>query len=233
MPGRGWRCVNFAKCKNHTWRRPPKNECATCRGSLRGLHTRPAAALKGSGGEAKRKRPRVGARPAMAKRALQAATRGASRPGAPCNGQDEGLSLKDSMWSKLGELRREYGDASALRILAAALTFLEQLPLYIVPSRVATAALLSIGVALAADALQGKDLEDVGIMGRRNAANTASRAPARRLAGVDKAKAVQTLEARLLSAMFHAMVPSWALVTWNKNPVCSRRCPCAGACAGI
>ena len=106
------------------------------------------------------------------------------RPGAPCNGPDEGL--KDSMWSKLGELRREYGDASALKILAAALTFLEQLLLYIVPSRVATAALISIGVALAADALQGKDLEDVGIMCRRNAANTASRAPAQRLAGADK-----------------------------------------------
>ena len=125
------------------------------------------------------------------------------RPGAPCNGPDEGL--KDSMWSKLGELRREYGDASALRILAAALTFLERLPTYIVPSRVATAALLSIGVALAADAVI--DLEDVGIMGRRNAANTASRAPAQRLAGADTVKAVQSLEARLLNAAFPAMVP--------------------------
>ena len=113
------------------------------------------------------------------------------------------------MWSKLGELRREYGDAPALRILAAALTFLERLPTYIVPSSVATAALLSIGVALAADALQGKDLEDVGIMCRRNAANTASRAPAQRLAGAaaDKVKAVQNLEARLLNAAFPAMVP--------------------------
>ena len=173
---------------------------------------RPAPPLKGSGGEAKR--PRVGARagpievesrsatvPPAPAQEQQPAVDG--RPGAPCNGPDEGL--KDSMWSKLGELRREYGDASALRILAAALTFLERLPTYIVPSRVATAALLSIGVALAADAVI--DLEDVGIMGRRNAANTASRAPAQRLAGADKVKAVQSLEARLLNAAFPAMVP--------------------------
>ena len=80
---------------------------------------------------------------------------GAALRAPAADGQDEeGLNLKDSMWSKLGELRREYGDDSALRILAAALTFPQRLPLYIVPSRVATAALLSIGVALAADAVQ-------------------------------------------------------------------------------
>ena len=104
------------------------------------------------------------------------------------------------MRPKLGELRREYGDASALRILVAALTFLERLPTNIAPSRVATAALLGIGVGLAADA--AIDPEDVG-----SAANTASRAPARRLAGAGKVKAVQTLEARLLSAAAFAMVP--------------------------
>jgi hypothetical protein len=37
--GRGWLCLNYSTCKQHTWRKPPLNHCKNCRQSHRGVYS--------------------------------------------------------------------------------------------------------------------------------------------------------------------------------------------------
>jgi hypothetical protein len=37
--GRGWLCLNYSTCKQHTWRKSPLNHCKNCRQSHRGVYS--------------------------------------------------------------------------------------------------------------------------------------------------------------------------------------------------
>ena len=217
-------CLNYASCKLHTWRRPPHNECDLCRPSQRGkgkfakpfaakMRKKPAAGpacrpnQRGLGKFAKalaaKMRKKQAAGTATVTRPIST-TREAHHVGHEDDDEDDDdwtLALEKDLWSKLPLLRTEYGDVSALKILAAALAFhgkLRELPLLVVSSPIAVASILSIGVALGADAvsfLQG------------GAAQMAERYPVQRLAGDDQVQEVQDFEAKLFQACFASTLP--------------------------
>ena len=203
MPGQGWLCRNYASCKQHTWRRPPHNECALCRPSQRGK-----GKLAKTSAAKMCKKPAAGT--ATVTRPVSTA-REVHHAGDDVDDEDDDdwtSALEKDLWSKLPFLRAEYGDVSALKILAVALAFhgkLRELPLLVVSSPIAVASILSIGVALGADAVPPDGGDSYSLQG--SAAQMAKRYPAQRWAGDDQVKKVQNFEAKLLQACFASPRP--------------------------
>ena len=110
------------------------------------------------------------------------------------------------MWLQLPFLRAAYGDVSALKVLAAAVAFhrkLRALPLCVASSPIAVAAVLSIGVALGADAVVQYDAE-LAELGQAGGDRQASRAPVQQLAGPQEVERVRSFEASLIRAAYGA-----------------------------
>ena len=203
MPGQGWMCLNYASCKLHTWRRPPHNECALCRESQRGKgkFAKPFAA---------KMRKKQAAGTATVTRPVSTA-REVHHAGDDVDDEDDDdwtSALEKDLWSKLPFLRAEYGDVSALKILAVALAFhgkLRELPLLVVSSPIAVASILSIGVALGADAVPPDGGDSFSLQG--GGAQMAERYPVQRLAGDDQVQEVQNFEAKLFRACYALPLP--------------------------
>ena len=92
-----------------------------------------------------------------------------------------------------------YGRVSGLRALASALQFVERFPGYIVNSPVAVAAILSIGVALGANA------QDIGA-GDNERGQQAERFPVHNMLGAEHARQVRAYEAHLIMVAFRPAV---------------------------